>query len=74
MGGLCRNFPIHDSLFHLMVPTECPTGYWGYWNEFYEHPVFTHDVDRELAQKLIYDFNPLRQNIVLFMAAMNNEL
>ena len=70
VSGLCDYFG-EDSLFQLIIPTNedfnqlesegKSTYLWAsdlLWND-----------DREF-----YTFNPLRQNIVLFMAAMNNEL
>jgi hypothetical protein len=60
VGGLCSVF-YHDRLFKLFSPYP-----WGWVGEGY---VFADDcADR------IFGFGGERQNVVLFMAAMNNEL
>lgn len=66
-AGLCYIFK-YDSLFKMMEPTfidginlakeSLPVTFWGKGSWQYRHGAFS----------------PLRQNIVLFMAAMNNEL
>ena len=71
-NGLCFCF-IDDDYLKLFSPGKMG-GYWGYYMEFYDHVVLTQDVDKELSDRLCNEFNPLRQTIVLFMAAMNNEL
>ncbi len=76
-SGLCINTvdlggPLSEELFRLFIPTDdelfalakkgYSTSYWGLG-------VITNDYD------ILYDaFSPLRQTIVLFMAAINNEL
>lgn len=73
-SGLCHSLWLDDNdLFHLFKP-KCPDGYWAYWEEYFDHPVYTQDVDNDLKYKLCYEFNPLRQNIILLLAAINNEL
>lgn len=61
-GGLCGSSIGSDPLFHLFHPAAnkwlCNAGYWA------------SGTDTPLA----FDFTPLRQTIVLFLAAMHNEL
>lgn len=76
-SGLCGNalyFYIDKKLLDLFTPTAedektlddegCSIGWWGY-----EVPLFKSSVDERL-----HSFTPLRQTIVLFMAAINGEL
>lgn len=66
-GGLCVVMG-RDDLFKLFLPTDeeryelskeaTPVCWWG----------------RESFNEFIYEFGPRRQTIVLFMAAINNEL
>lgn len=70
--GLCHCLPTSNKL-QLFEPGYSG-GYWGYWGEFYDGPIMSQCVDEETKDKFQYDFNPLRQNIVLLLAAMNNEL
>lgn len=69
--GLCHCLDNGDKFFELMKPVhECwMVGYWAYCDG-YGGPKY------EVAPvwRIWHDFTPLRQNIVLFMAAMNNEL
>jgi len=72
-GGLCDIFGVYDELFNLVKPDEydkqqleledLPRWLWGYGlpKTGYLNDQF-------------YTFTPLRQNIVLLMAAMNGEL
>lgn len=64
-GGLCSIFP-GNKKFNKLQPDEYDNcGYWGYGK------IITRSTsDYDIARK----FTPLRQNIVLFMAAMNGEL
>lgn len=73
--GLCHCLNPDDEYLDLFYDNQ-KGGYWGYYSEFFDHPVYTQDINRDagLFYKLQYDFNPLRQNIVLLIAAMNNEL
>lgn len=66
-GGLCGLFD-KDPLFQLLKPIghELETRtIWGYWGLDGEGHIEIHQST---------PFGPLRQNIVLFMAAMNGEL
>lgn len=72
-NGLCRC--LGESNIEIMVPTnddlnrlkeeKLPIGYWGCdnidWTDNYDYDYLT-------------NYTPLRQNIVLFIAAMNGEL
>lgn len=51
---------------HTLLKESVHGGYWGY-----EFPFVG---DRSNVKKMRQDFTPLRQTIVLFMAAINNEL
>ena len=60
--GLCYTFR-YDPLFQLIDPERGEMiSYWG------------HDGDDDSEHIIRFEFTPLRQNIVLLMAAMNNEL
>jgi hypothetical protein len=63
-NGLCSYFGTTDELFSLIDPDrgECLI-YWGHEEEFLV------SMDRTW-----HEFTPLRQNVVLLMAAMNGEL
>ena len=64
-GGLCSIFG-NDKKFQLLHPTMDELEYrriWGYWG-----------LDENYGDLHINSFAPLRQTIVLLMAAMNNEL
>lgn len=67
-NGLCYSTIVEDyyDLFLLVMPEEGSTkgGYWG----FHEDETAT---DNEYCDSV---FNPLRQNLVLLMACLNNEL
>lgn len=70
--GLCHSITDHK---YLDLFDDGRGGYWAYYTEYYDHPIYTQDIkDAVLRRELCYAFNPLRQNIVLFLAAMNNEL
>lgn len=64
VNGLCGNFG--DKVMDIFRPTGkdcitynvCPGGYWA----------------RDEWERQAIDFGPTRQNIVLFLAAMNGEL
>lgn len=74
--GLCSSLNDEDVLFKIISPDYNDlarlraeglfTGYWGSGISFRE--AVSTDID------LQFDFTPLRQTIVLFMAAMNREL
>lgn len=76
IDGLCNYLIVEGGDIQLMYPT-CedfdnlrfegkPTTYWASY-EGYED-------DRKTRGIRMYGFTPLRQTIVLFLAAMNNEL
>lgn len=65
-GGLCSVFEDNE-LFELCKPDNDYDNADGYWG-------FTEDQDGHDLQDLMTIFTPLRQNIVLFLAAMNDEL
>lgn len=69
--GLCNLF-VNDPLFELIDPGWC--GYWGYdgFDSYYGDPYY--DDHCGSMNEVWYDFTPLRQNIVLLMAALNGEL
>lgn len=68
-NGLCDIFE-NDSLFSLIDPERgVPETYWGYDDIQEEH----HQLKIPIME-LWYGFTPLRQNIVLLMAALNGEL
>jgi hypothetical protein len=64
-SGLCNCFP-NDKYLDLLSPTSIHEQKWCWWA----------NGDKYVLNTTIweYGFNPVRQNIVLFMAAMNNEL
>lgn len=66
-NGLCNIFK-NDKLFALIDPEKGRRNtYWGYdGNESCDFEVPKHE--------RYYRFTPMRQNVVLLMAAMNNEL
>lgn len=66
--GLCRCFP-DDSFLNLITPGPeiRSVMYWGYRGEDISDDYF-------YALNRLYEFSPLRQNIVLLMAAMAGEL
>jgi len=71
-GGLCSTVVGPTELFRLMVPTNIngepdydEIGYWGAGDDY---------EDWTDIYKRQWLFTPLRQTIVLFCAAMNNEL
>lgn len=68
-GGLCHAFPGSEiGLFEAI-------GYWGYWADKGDTVILTQNVnDLEKKNALLYEFTPLRQTVVLFLAAMNDEL
>lgn len=66
-GGLCRTFHDHE-FFRLIDPDD---GGWNYyWG--YDGELSLHTGIEEMS--LAYEFTPIRQNVVLLMAAMNGEL
>ena len=74
--GLCHSldeFRHPTKFFWLLTPDEefsdDTAMYWGFIGEKYTEKYYkSDDVDK------LFKFTPLRQNIVLFMAAMNGEL
>lgn len=70
---LCHRYEGHD-LFQLMTPTKNELmslcGYSAEYLHYDPNPAWGCDGTHESA----YDPTPLRQNIILFMAAMNDEL
>lgn len=65
-NGLCNCFGEKDALFDLLKPESHQYMYWG--NDGVA--AFQVTSDRDWTR----GFNALRQNIVLLLAAMNNEL
>lgn len=74
-NGLCNSFPKHNYEIpydlKIMLPDEPNLTYWGH--EIVAENPETYITDHN-EDKIHYEFTPLRQNIVLFLAAMNNEL
>lgn len=69
--GLCYSLdhpPILDS-GGLLCPNS-NVGYWGYSGQ----AIMGYEVSGDMYKSVTRDFTPLRQNIVLLLAAMNNEL
>jgi hypothetical protein len=67
--GLCKCLP-NSKRLKLFDPGKNSDGcnwYWGYDGNYWGAP----DARRDLV---MYEYTPLRENIVLLMAAMNNEL
>jgi hypothetical protein len=68
MDGLCSHFFFDEDLdchtFELLKPID-GVGYWGFSGR---NGLYNNDRDRW------YEFTPLRQNIILFIAAINEEL
>lgn len=74
-GGLCgslqeRGQKNHELSIFAEYSHDWDGAYWGYDGDFYNWDEITTTKQREIA----FSFTPLRQNIVLFLAAMNNEL
>jgi len=67
-GGLCFCLD-KDENFTLLKPIN-DGGYWAYDGS----NIYEEDLDRKTAPIVKQKFTTLRQTIVLFMAAMNNEL
>ena len=65
--GLCGFF-YGDPLFELINPEHGYDFFWGY-DGMVDNHTHVHD-----EQDLFYGFTPIRQNVVLLMAAMNGEL
>lgn len=66
-GGLCQASDkkiISKELLNLFEPLDCTFGWWGVGDK---------QIKYTLLERL-EAFTPLRQTIVLFMAAINNEL
>jgi hypothetical protein len=61
-AGLCFVFG-NDDLFNSMFAYQMECFYWGY-----------NGTDKYNRNKVAFTFTPMRQTIVLFLAAMNNEL
>jgi hypothetical protein len=69
-NGLCAYFGSKHELFSLFFPgNDHMQHYWGYDGEDSDHSHLDMDYD-DIAEL----FTEYRQNIVLFMAAMNGEL
>ena len=74
MFFLCHHFDDHDDLFNLMKPTILELQ-----RLFPKHNCCWENTNRAWGSytddgTILSGFNPFRQNIVLFMAAMNGEL
>lgn len=75
--GLCNCFKDCYE-FHLLLPEDM-NGYWAYDGEPLSADAginMQRDIDRRIITRddARHEFTPLRQTIVLFLAAMNNEL
>ena len=68
--GLCYALPNGHTIMNLNFKPDGYDGLWGYDGT----PYMSYNLTDELYQVIAYDFTPLRQNIVLFLAAMNGEL
>lgn len=71
--GLCNCFPNSNRSFKLLTPTEndkvADNVYWAYGRKVTRHVYST-----RFPEATKFKFTPLRQNIVLLMAALNDEL
>lgn len=65
-SGLCKIFP-KDDFLELFTPTDCVVNNW-HWGSGYDIGSPEHN------EIFVFTFTPMRQNILLFMAAMNGEL
>jgi hypothetical protein len=75
--GLCDIFFGDDlfDAFHDSIQYHATYGYswyWGYNGEKYEYDWFAFSISQKRSRQ--YKFTTLRQTMVLFMAAMNEEL
>lgn len=68
-SGLCACFGGNDAYFQLVMPKYFDSKY-EYWGNDYREK-YSYDITSFVWER---EFNPLRQNIVLLMAAMNGEL
>jgi hypothetical protein len=73
-GGLCnvefngRKLESHELLYLIKVSwSECHATYWGYDGT-------PEDLGMSGPHPRRYEYTPLRQNIILLLAALNNEL
>lgn len=67
-GGLCSIGINTKELIELFRPDSYGNCYWAYGEKWTKK-------DEESRMKVLsHEFTPLRQNILLLMAAMNNEL
>lgn len=80
-NGLCNVlFNNHalgsDELFQLMTPEHREQGMCAYWafNDQCQHETSWNSEWEKDQIPFQREYTPLRQNIVLFLAAMNNEL
>jgi hypothetical protein len=69
-NGLCNSLPKTGEL-EMLLPLDSNRTYWGY-EMCADNPAT--EIHDSLTDKIHYDFTPLRQNIVLFLAAINGEL
>lgn len=72
-SGLCGSMDSYESvnLFQGYHPQYTYNWHWGYNGEPY--PVWD-TISKRMQRKIEFEFTPLRQTVVLFLAAMNNEL
>lgn len=79
--GLCNLRPEACPDFHELIKPDAP--YWGFWGydgrQLKDNKVGVQDRDtNEILpinrNELMYKFTPLRQNIILLLAAINGEL
>jgi hypothetical protein len=78
-SGLCNcNLPKYNSSFDLMKPTHEDMVRHRQELQYPEHIVMAYWAAglplKSSINKRAHSFTPLRQNIILFLAAMNNEL
>lgn len=76
-GGLCHNLSAGISLFRPGKLSKHKDSYWGFDgepNSFGDFPAYFNGYNGLNSSDVRFSFSPLRQNIVLFLAAMNNEL
>lgn len=72
--GLCGSVGEHDYMLSLMSPSkEYSPSYWGYDPEAEDISWYNSYMGQNPIQ-VMHEFTPLRQTILLFMAAMNDEL
>lgn len=69
--GLCTCFDDDVQLFSPYNDSELDSYYWAYGSDYADQSEF---ISSKQIDAVHHDFTPLRQTIVLFMAAMSGEL